>query len=114
MLMFVFFFPETRFYRGHNPLGQVNAAGTQSSVLPSDTAKEEDIAIHREEIDSERNQNDSAPVTPRKSYLQELNPWSGINPHETLLSLAIRPVPLLAYPACMYATLACKLHNTDV
>ena len=46
---------------------------------------------------------------PRKSYLQQLNPWSGINPgssdNPSFFFLLIRPWPLAVYPAVMYSFL---------
>jgi hypothetical protein len=45
----------------------------------------------------------------KKSYLQELVPWSGINPglprDTSLVNLFIRPWPLFFYPANLYSTI---------
>ena len=42
-------------------------------------------------------------MIPKNSYLQELKPWSPINPQASLLNLFFRPFPLVAYPAIFYA-----------
>ncbi|KAL9611704.1 MAG: hypothetical protein Q9167_003666 [Letrouitia subvulpina] len=43
--------------------------------------------------------------TERKSYVQQMKPWSGVNRESSLLNLFFRPLPLVLYPACMYSTL---------
>jgi len=50
----------------------------------------------------------STEITPtaKKSYLQELKPWSSINPNTTYFNLFIRPFPLILYPAVFFAFLA--------
>ena len=49
------------------------------------------------------------PLRPRKSYLRELAPWSGINPgssdNPNFFFLLIRPWPLAIYPAVIYSFL---------
>ena len=42
----------------------------------------------------------------KKSYLQELKPWSQINPNTTYFNLFVRPFPLIVYPAVLFAFLA--------
>src|SRR5205085_7412876 len=39
------------------------------------------------------------------TYLQTLNPWSGLNPTVSLLNLFFRPFPLVVYPALIYSFL---------
>jgi hypothetical protein len=41
----------------------------------------------------------------KKSFIQELKPWSRINPVTTFWNLICRPWPLILYPAAIYATL---------
>jgi len=48
-----------------------------------------------------------AAIPAKKSYLQELRPWSGINPNgqkANFLFLFIRSWPLIFYPAIAYST----------
>lgn len=44
----------------------------------------------------------------RKTFVQELNPWSGVDRNANFLNLFLRPLPVVLYPACMFAMLACK------
>jgi MFS family permease len=48
-------------------------------------------------------------IPKKKSYRQELNPWSGINPgiekDTSFFFLFIRPWPLVVYPAVIYSFL---------
>ena len=41
----------------------------------------------------------------KKTFLQELKPWSSRHPNTSYLSFIIRPWPLLAYPAVIYSFL---------
>jgi hypothetical protein len=41
----------------------------------------------------------------KKTFLQELKPWSSRHPDTSYLRLIIRPWPLLAYPAVLYSFL---------
>jgi hypothetical protein len=66
---------------------------------PSPQGKSE-TAVH--EIPSIESQE----VTPNKSYLQELKPFSKINREENYLVLLIRPIPIILYPATIFTTLA--------
>lgn len=43
-----------------------------------------------------------------KTYLQQLNPVSGIDNSSSYLNLFLCPFLLMLYPACLFATLACK------
>lgn len=82
-LGFVFLFPETLYLR--SGVGQ-----SETSSVSSDRP--------------EKVQDETAEVmVPRKTYLQQLNPWSGITPNANLLNLFFRPFPLVLYPAVFYA-----------
>ena len=43
---------------------------------------------------------------PKKTWLQEISLWSGVPKDTNLLELFIRPLPLIAYPAVIFAFLA--------
>ena len=49
------------------------------------------------------------PLIRKKSFIQELNPWSGIDPGiekgNSFLFLCVRPWPLVFYPAVIYSFL---------
>ena len=51
---------------------------------------------------------------PKKTFLQGLNPWSGINPgiekNTSFIYLLIRPWPLVVYPAVIYSFLVFSLN----
>ena len=42
----------------------------------------------------------------KKTFLQELKPWSRINPYASYIHLLLRPFPLIVYPAILFAFLA--------
>ena len=48
------------------------------------------------------------PLYKPKSFVQRLNPWSGIDRNLSYINLNLRPFPLALYPACAFAFLGCK------
>lgn len=98
--MLIFFLPETQYFRD-------TSTGTPNPS--SSTDAKESTARDHEEITSEESIPDGSSIPRKRSYLQELIPWSGINPGiakgTSFLFLFIRPWPLILYPAVMYSTL---------
>jgi hypothetical protein len=93
------FIPETQYPRAslaQDPSAQLHPRGLQSdSKSPKTGVSVED--------------NQVVTLPPRRSYLQQLNPWSGINPNgrkASFVSLSLRGWPLILYPAVAYATVA--------
>lgn len=60
-------------------------------------------------VDSEHLENNTptAPVYPTDTYWQMFKPWSGIK-HDSVMSILIRPLFMLAYPAVIYGIVGCK------
>jgi hypothetical protein len=88
----VLFFPETQFYR--KPSADPISPITLSPSTEKDTSPE--IQEHP-----------TSTFPPRKTYYQELNPWSGINPgiekSTKFIFLFIRPWPMAIYPAVIFS-----------
>ncbi|KAH8691667.1 major facilitator superfamily domain-containing protein [Talaromyces proteolyticus] len=80
LLLFVFLLPETRFAR--------------SLQISDPEPKDVEAAAQRP----------FGTAACSKSYLSMLNPWPGLS-KDSYLELLIRPLPLIAYPACLYSTL---------
>jgi hypothetical protein len=107
-LLVFFLFPETQY---RPPLNSTAANTTNDAESHSD--KETTLGVIPRDGEPE-------PLPPpEKSYLQELNPWSGLNPGSSdstsFFFLVIRAWPLVVYPAVIYSflvfsfTLACVL-----
>ena len=45
----------------------------------------------------------------KKTYIEQLNPWSGISREKNFLFLLFRPLPTIVYPATIYAIFAFAL-----
>jgi hypothetical protein len=78
------FTPETQYYRNYVTGGsqeniEVKEAGTEATT---------ELTPH-----------------PKKTFLQELQPWSKINPNASYIHLFVRPWPLIVYPAVIFAFL---------
>ena len=81
-----FFFPETQYRRDTTPINQSISSHDKASTS---------IEVQA--------------IIPKKPYIQQLKPFSGINPgidrNTSLISLFIRPWPLVVYPAVIYSFL---------
>ena len=96
--MVLFLVPETRFHRQTvSSKGPVPALGPLESV----DAGSQDL---REDEDEKSDKANGA----RKTRIQELNPWSGIDQSVSYLQVFLRPFPLIFYPAVVFATLVCE------
>jgi hypothetical protein len=90
-----FFFPETQYFRTHSTDEPRNNV-TSSSEKEISTVEDEKTMPLSETPSPQR----------KRSYLQELKPWSKINPNTNYLNLLLRPWPLIVYPALLYSFLA--------
>ena len=79
-----FFFPETTYYR------KIVNGDSQSNADSKETGTETAVEVM---------------AIPKKSYLQELKPWSPLNPSASYISLILRPWPLIVYPAVIFGFL---------
>jgi hypothetical protein len=79
-----FLFPETTYYRNNI------AADSQdnSEIKEPVTETTAEVAAAR-----------------KIPYVQQLKPWSPINPHDSYISLFLRPWPLVIYPAVIFSSL---------
>ena len=108
-LLVFFLFPETQY---RPPLSSTAANTTNDAESHSD--KETTLVV----IPRDGEPGEPLPP-PKKSYFQELNPWSGLNPgsndNPSFFFLVLRAWPLVVYPAVIYSflvfsfTLACVL-----
>ncbi|KAK3072547.1 hypothetical protein LTR53_006646, partial [Teratosphaeriaceae sp. CCFEE 6253] len=106
------FCPETRYDRSY--LEEVGPSVRGAGSVPSTPTSDEETGNGApvEKVASSRVKEDaSLPAfrgeqVPKKTFMQELNPWSGVTKDTNLLELFIRPWPLIAYPAVIFAFLA--------
>ena len=113
LLAVVFLVPEKRFERSpdlneglvDHCSGSPEKVGVEKGHLGGclETANSHEEVGHLSPVKSK-----STGMGERKTYLQLLNPWSGTYRHASYFELMLRPLPLLAYPACLYATLICE------
>jgi len=93
MVVILFFFPETRFSR-HCQESTTPVVGTDHSGFSA-------------AIDAGKNPSAEhiSPAVQRKTYIQELSLWSGIDKGSNFFRLFFRPWPMLCYPAVVYSFL---------
>jgi hypothetical protein len=83
------FFPETQYTR-HSPSVLVDESKPSEKQSASETIQESGGSV-------------AAPS--KKTFLQELKPWSKINSEYSYLVLLLRPLPLVVYPAIIFSFL---------
>jgi hypothetical protein len=89
--MMFFLLPETRFPREQS---QPTLTGTT----------EETATTEKNGEPTESTESGSEDLSlKKKSYLQQLSPWSGITKDSNILNLFLRPWPLVFYPATIFA-----------
>jgi hypothetical protein len=97
---FLFFFlPETQYNR---------PAKAQAPSAQSRSASEDEITPPNQKDSTSVEETQPADLPVRKPYIQQLNPWSGINPGGNTVNFFIivaRSWPLVLYPAVIYSTI---------
>lgn len=101
--MIVFLVPETRFERY---LTQIEVNAVQSSEGPdAEQPDQKETPVNEFELAPLPT---TATLPPKKSQMQLLAFSSAPPKDMNLLELFLRPFPLIAYPAVLWATLACQ------
>lgn len=93
-LMVIFFVPETRYLRNNDPEAAIPSGAETPSDQSSDLEKKRDYSP-----EAARNE------VPKKTFIQELSLWSGVDKNNSLLVLFVRPWPMIVYPSVVYAFL---------
>jgi MFS family permease len=96
----VLFVPETRYDRNMS-----ESLGAESTTLNADlsSSSAEEIGTEKSAARSVKEITEAPQQLPKKTYMQELSLWSGVPSDTSLLEMFIRPFPLIAYPAVLFA-----------
>ncbi|KKY16545.1 putative cycloheximide resistance [Phaeomoniella chlamydospora] len=86
-----FFMPETK-YTGYRP-----------SIFPSSTVQETSAKEAATSVEATDSNLDPPTTLPKKTYLQELKPWTTSDPNVNLLKTFVRPFILYTYPTVLWA-----------
>lgn len=97
-LAIFFFFAETQYFRTPNAAGMENH---ESGAIEYGKKQEQGVVYTSSPVETS--------AKPRKPYIQQLKPWSSINPNTNVRNLIFRPWPLIVYPAGFYAMLLFSL-----
>ncbi|KAK3329927.1 major facilitator superfamily domain-containing protein [Apodospora peruviana] len=108
-LTVVFLVPETRYFRDEN---QNVAGGVRSPETTTHPDMIRTTASSKEELGgagggsgAEEAGNVTLVEIPKKTWAQELNPWSGVASDTNLFKMFIRPLPMFVYPCVVYSFL---------
>lgn len=110
-LAVLLFVPETRYNRIHNPPSTASSLPQSSSDLEdSIPVVEKPPEFRATEVSLPRSPDtDFTPLATeqlaKKTYLQELSLWSGVQKGTNIVKVFIRPLPLIVYPAILYSFL---------
>ena len=103
LVCIIFFVPETRYRRDlHHALDEAAVSVENVDVTP---LSKEGLEPHVSHL--EQQQTFGSAVA--KSYVQQLRPWSGMDPDSLLYSF-IRPWLFLAFPAIIWTILSFAIH----
>jgi hypothetical protein len=90
--------PETQFQRKY-------FAATEEQLFDSSTKSPEEKDATSDTVRTDSTTETQTISPPKKTYLQELKPWSKVNPESGYFHLLVRPWPLLVYPATIFSFL---------
>lgn len=94
------FVPETRYNRNSSALAPTESDTSIASASDEGSDKEKGADATAKPISEPQIEQ-----TPKKTWLQELSLWSGTAKDTNLFELFVRPFPMIAYPAVMFAFL---------
>jgi hypothetical protein len=98
-LAVVFFVPETRYNRG----SEFAALEESISSTSEDELDGKNITRLSEKAVTGSSQSHTAQQVPKRTYVQGLSLWSGVPSDTNLAEMFIRPLPLILYPAIVFA-----------
>lgn len=114
-LVVVIFLPETRYDRDYSASlatkhddasMEWKEADGDSTSRPKPSLQAKAKAEAEAEADADAATSEARPQLPRKSYLSQISLFSGLPPSTSLLTLFLRPFPLIVHPAVLYSFLA--------
>lgn len=109
-LVVVFACPETQYSRdaadalASSPSSASDLASDEESN-PTGMLEKTVSATEKQVVTSPPGTSRAATQVPLKPWAQQLRPWSGVAKNTNLLELFVRPFPLIAYPAVIFAFL---------
>jgi hypothetical protein len=74
-----------------------------SETLPKGEMKDSADITETTEITETEPSSNGETKGPKKTFWQELKPWSRINPNASYIHLLLRPLPLVFYPAVFFS-----------
>jgi hypothetical protein len=104
-LAIFFFFPETQYIRKYTvAAAATTTTTTDSTAVPTEGSQDgKELSSSTTGSDTEISPTTTSP--PKRTFLQELNPWSGVNPSASYIHLVLRPWPTVLYPAAIFSFL---------
>ena len=95
MILIFLTFPESNYFNRNTAIPPVGDTESRTSGDTKEQGYVENVHIAASAVEFKR-----------KPYIQQLKPWSPLNPNTTILNLFLRPFPLVVYPGAIYAFLA--------
>jgi len=107
LVLLFFFVPETQYPRAAQAASLQASASEDRAESANETNSKHEPAKYETSKHVSSVEESQVVVPAPKSYLQQLNPWSGTHPNgekASFLYLFLRPWPLVFYPAVAYST----------
>jgi hypothetical protein len=95
------FVPETRYARdvGEALVSHDDIAAVENSEKAATSNMENEVTAARQA---------TVDLPPPKPLFRLLSPWSGTESNSSYVGLFLRPFPLIAYPAVIWAVIGCE------
>ncbi|KAF2502935.1 MFS general substrate transporter [Lophium mytilinum] len=103
-LFVLFFVPETRYDRTSEPSLSANSS-SQSISSASEEAIDTEKATEPRTKEYPGSPPSGLSPVPKKTFTQEISLWSGVPSDTNILKMFLRPFPMIAYPAVIFAFL---------
>jgi hypothetical protein len=108
-ILIFLFLPETAYYRNYvTGLERANSSSgdreVEQDTPPPNLDAETGKGVTSTKLNESPNGSSTSPS--KKTFLQEIKPWSRLNPEANLIQLFFRPWPTILYPAACFSFLA--------
>ena len=110
MILIFFLVPETQYRRDlHEALDSVGADEEDMDQSPAEMSQSEEMKPEAQHKNAERVVSRSVPL-PKRSFAQELKPWSPVQKDVNLLGSFVRPWATWCYPSVVWSVMSFSIH----
>jgi MFS family permease len=111
VVLIFFFFPETQYTRDLHKSMDITHAQNHSDLVEPKLSESKALGVEIEELYLHKTKtNRPGRVYVKKSFLQDIKPWSGVDSNVSVIGSLVRPWACWLYPSMVWAVLAFSIH----